>query len=141
MLISSFKLERGTVITPLFNFYMELGLQCNKIHRFVQYSPRKCFDNFVQSVVDARRVGDENPLSGVVAETLKLLGKTFYGYLIMDRSIHSITKYLNVKKTHTAINKQKFKRLNTVEKDLLEVELLKSTIEHREHITVGFFIL
>ena len=120
---------------------MELGLQCNKIHRFVQYSHRKCFDNFVQSVVDARRVGDENPLSGVVAETLKLLGKTSYGYLIMDRSIHSITKYLNVKKTHTAINKQKFKRLNTVEKDLLEVELLKSTIEQREHITVGFFIL
>ena len=48
MLISSFKLENGTVITPLFNFYMELGLQCTKIHRFVQYSPRKCFNNFVQ---------------------------------------------------------------------------------------------
>ena len=27
-LISSFKLENGTVITPLFNFYVELGLQC-----------------------------------------------------------------------------------------------------------------
>ena len=62
MLISSFKLENGTVITPLFNFYMELGLQCTKIYRFVQYFPRKCFNNFVQSVVDARREGDENPL-------------------------------------------------------------------------------
>ena len=31
MLISSFKLENGTVITPLFIFYMELGLQCTKI--------------------------------------------------------------------------------------------------------------
>ena len=41
MLISSFKLENGTVITPLFNFYMELGLQCTKIYRFVQNSPRK----------------------------------------------------------------------------------------------------
>ena len=30
---------------------------------------------------------------------------------------------------------------NTVEKDLYEVELLKSTIEHREPIIVGFFIL
>ena len=58
MLISSFKLENGT---PLFNFYMELGLQCTKIYRFVQYSPRKCFNSFVQSVVDARREGDENP--------------------------------------------------------------------------------
>ena len=31
--------------------------------------------------------------------------------------------------------------MNTVEKDLYEVELLKSTIEHREPIIVEFFIL
>ena len=98
MLISSFKLENGTVITPLFNFYMELGLQCTKNYRFVHYSPRKCFNNFVQSVVDARREGDENPLSGVVAETMKLLGNSSYGYQIMDRSRHTITKYLNDEK-------------------------------------------
>ena len=71
MLISSFKLEIGTVITPLFNFYLELGFQCTKIYRFVQYTPRKCCNIFVQSVVDARRQGDKNPLAGVVAETMK----------------------------------------------------------------------
>ena len=98
MLISGFKLENGTVITPLFNFYMELGLQCAKIYRFFQYSPRKCFKNFVHSVVDARREGDENPLSGVVAETMKLLGMDMYGYQIMEGSRHTITKYLNDKK-------------------------------------------
>ena len=70
MLISSFKLENGSIITPFFNFYMKLGLQCTKVYRFVQYLPRKCFNKFVQSVVDARREGDENPLSGVVAETI-----------------------------------------------------------------------
>ena len=141
MLISSFKLENETVIAPLFNFYLELGLQCTKIYHFVQYSPRKCFNFFVQSVVDARREGDENPLSGVVAETMILLGNSSYGYQIMDRSRHTITKYLNDEKTHKAINEPLFKRLNTVEKDLYEVELLKSTIRHREPIIVGFFIL
>ena len=141
MLISSFKLENGTVITPLFKFYMELGLQCTKTYRFVQYSPRKCFNNLVQSVVDARREGDENPLSGVVAETMKLLGNSSYGYQIMDRSRHTITKYLNDEKTHKAINEPLFKRLNAVEKDLYEVELLKSTIEYREPIIVGFFFI
>ena len=95
LLISSFKLENGTVITPLLNFYMELGLQCTN-----KYSPGKCFNNFVQSVVDARREGDENPLSGVVTETMKLLGNSSYGYQIMDRSRHTITKYLNDEK-HT----------------------------------------
>ena len=141
MLISSFKLENGTVITPLFKFYMELGLQCTKTYRFVQYSPRKCFNNLVQSVVDARREGDENPLSGVVAETMKLLGNSFYGYQIMDRSRHTITKYLNDEKTHKAIKEPLFKRLNAVEKDLYKVELLKLTIEHREPIIVGFFFI
>ena len=141
MLISSFKLTNGTLITPLFNFYLDLGLQCTKIHRFVQYTPHKVFNSFVQSVVDARRAGDENPLSGVVAETMKLLGNSSYGYQIMDRSKHTMTKYLGDEKTHKAINNQFFKRLNIVAKDLYEVELVKFTIEHREPIIVGFFIL
>ena len=74
MLISSLKLEKGTVIISLFKIYMELGLQCTKVYRSAQYLHRKCFDSFVQSVVDARREGDENPFSGVVAETMKLFG-------------------------------------------------------------------
>ena len=40
MLISSFKLTNGTLITPLFNLYLDLGLQCTKVHRLVQYTPR-----------------------------------------------------------------------------------------------------
>ena len=71
---------------------------------------------------------------------MKLLDNSSYGYQIMDRSRHTITKYLNDEKTHKAIN-EPFKRLNTVQKDLYEIELLKSTIEHKEPIIVGFFIL
>ena len=112
-LISSFKLENGTIITPLLNFYLSLGLKCTKIYRFVQYTPEKCFNNFVQSVVDARRVGDENPDSSVVAETMKLLGNSSYGYQIMDRSRHTETKYLNDEKTHKEINGKMFKLIVT----------------------------
>ena len=110
MLISSFKLENGTISTPLINFYLYLGLQCTKIYQFVEYAPRKCFNSFIQSVVDARREGDENPNSGVVAETMKLLGNSSYGYQIMDRSRHTITKYLGDEKTHKAMNRKFFKR-------------------------------
>ena len=135
--MSSFKVENGTVITPLFKFYLELSLQCTKIYRFVQNTPRKCCNKLVQSVVDARREGDENPQSGVVAETMKLLGNSSYGYQIMDRSRHTITDNLDDEKTHKAISEPLFKRPNTVEKDLYEVELLKSTIEQRQPIIVG----
>ena len=141
MLISSFKLENGTIITPLFNFYLSIGLQCTKIGRFIENTPKKSFKNFVMSVVDARREGDENPHSGFFAETMKLLGNSSYGYQIMDKSRHTITKYLGDEKTHKAINEKFFKRMNVVKKYLFEVELLKSTNEHRETIFVGFFIL
>ena len=68
MLISSFTLQNGTLITPLLLFYLPLGLFVTKIHRFVVYTPRKCFNSLVQSAVDARRQGDQNPNSNVVAE-------------------------------------------------------------------------
>ena len=121
---------------------MEHGLQCTKVYRFVQYLLQKRFNKFVQSVVDARREGDENPLSGVVAETMKLLDNSSYGYQIMDRSRHTITNFFwNDEKTHKAKNEPLFKWLNTVQKDLYEFELLNSTIEHKELIIVGFYIL
>ena len=141
MLISSFFLTNGTIINPLFLFYLKLGLVCTKIHRFVQYTPRNGFDNLVQSAVDARQQGDENQNSSVVAETMKLLANSSYGYQIMDRSRHTVTKYLTDDKTHNAIISKLLKRLNHITDRLYEVELVKSENEHREPIIVGFFIL
>ena len=59
----------------------------------------------------------------------------------MDRSRHTETLYLNDEKTHKAINYRLFRRLNNVSTDIYEVELVKSTVEHREPIIFGFFIL
>ena len=119
-LISSYFLKNGTLITPLLLFYLELGLVCKKIYRFVEYTPVNCFNIFVQSVVDARREGDENPNSRFVAETKKLLANSSYGYQIMDRSRHTVTKFLNDEKTHGAINTKLFKRLDHINDQFLK---------------------
>ena len=141
MLISSIILTNGTIITPLLLFYLELRLVCKKCHRFVQNTPRNCFNNFVQSAVDARRHGLENPNSNVVSETMKLLANSFYGYQVMDCSRNTVTKYLSDEKAHSAFNSKMFKRLNSITDQLYEVGLDKSEIEHIEPIIVGFFIL
>ena len=141
MLISSFFLENGTLITPLLLFYLELGLVCKKIYRSVEYIQVKGFNKFVQSAVNARREGDENPNSSVVAKTMKLFANSSYGYQIMDRSRHTVTKYLNDQKTHGAINTKFFKRLDHINDQLCDVELAKAEVELREPIIVGFFIL
>ena len=124
MLISSFILTNGTIITALLLFYLKLGLVCRKIQRFVQYTPRKCLNNFAQSAVDAGRQGDKNPNSSVVAESMKLLANSFYGYQIMDRSRHTVTKYLSDEKTHSAFNSKLFKRPNHITDQMYEVELV-----------------
>ena len=95
----------------------------------------------MQSAVNARREGDENPNSSVVAETMKLLANSSYGYQIMDRSRHTVRKSLSEEKTHRAINTKFFKRLDHINDQMYEVELAKAEIEHRESIIVGFFIL
>ena len=89
----------------------------------------------------ARRLGDKNPNSSVVAETMKQLANSSNGYQTMDRSRHIVTKSSNDEKTHSAINSKIFKRLNNIIDQLYEAELVKLEIEHREAIIVGFFIL
>ena len=54
MLISSFRLQNGTLTNPLLLFYLQLELVVTKIHRFVKYIPKKCLNSFVESAVDAR---------------------------------------------------------------------------------------
>ena len=93
-----------------------------KIYHFVEYIPVKCFKIFVQSAVNARREGEENPNSSVVAETMKLLANSSYGYQLMDRSRHTDTKYFNDEKTHGATNTKFFKRLDHIKDQLYEVE-------------------
>ena len=138
MLISSFTLQNGTLITPLLLFYLQLGLVCTKIHRFVGYIPEKCFNSFVRSTVVARRKGHENLNSSVVAETMRLLANSSYGYQIMDQSRHTATKYVSDKKTRAAINSKLFRKLDHVNNSLFEVELARAQIEHKSPSLSGF---
>ena len=59
----------------------------------------------------------------------------------MDRSRHTVTKYLSDDKTHAAINSKLFKKLYQANNSLYEVELAKAQIEHKEQIIVGFLVL
>ena len=58
--MKNYAIKNGTVITPLFNFYLELGLQCTKVYQFVHFVRKKIFSKFLQSMVDVRREGGEN---------------------------------------------------------------------------------
>ena len=139
MLISSYFLENGTLISPLLLFYLDLGLVCKKIIAPWNIFQLHVSKKLVQCAVIARREGDPN--SSAVAETMKLLANSSYDYQIMDRNHHTVTKFLSDEKTHGAINTKLFNRLDHIKDQFYEVGLAKAEIEHREPIIVGFFIL
>ena len=141
MLLSSYYLKKGMVITPMLIYLLELGLRIETLYSVIEYEPSKCFESFVDEVVEARRNGDTNENSSVVAETMKLIGNSSYGYQIMNRSRHSVTKYGNESSIHDYINSKMFKTFTEVCDDVYEVGMAKKRIEHKEAIVIGFFIL
>ena len=87
----------------------------------------------MQNAVNAPCQGEGKPNSSVVAETMKLLANSSYGYQLMNRSHHSITEYTNDEKTRATIRNEMFKRMGYIKDELLEVELAKSEIQHKNH--------
>ena len=112
-----------------------------KQHRFFEYTPRQCSNSFVQSTVDVGRHSEKNSILSVFAETIKLLPINHYGYQIMNRSRHTLTKYLNAEKTQAAIDSKLFRKQTQVNKALYEFEPVRAEIEHKEPILGRFFIL
>ena len=96
-------------MTPLILFSLETSLVCTKVYHFHEYTHVKSFNNFVQSAVNARRQEDQNPNSGRIVQTMKLLTNSSFGYQFMVSSHHSVTRYINDEKTHAAVNIKRFK--------------------------------
>ena len=91
--------------------------------------------------MEARREGDKNTSSLVIAETMKLSGNYSYGYQIMDRSKRSKTQYNVGAEVDKLVNERKFKNLNVHPASIYELEVVKSEVNQKEPIIVGFFIL
>ena len=141
MMISSLIFGFGTLISPLLLFCLQLGLVCTNIHRFVDYTPKICFNGFVQSAEDGRRQVDENLNTRVVADTTKLVNNNSYGYQIKDWSGHTVKKYLSDKKAQAAFNSRLLEKRDHVNISMFAVELARAQIEHKEPKIVGFFVL
>ena len=56
VLISSFHLRNGTIITLLLLYYLHLGLEGTKLHQFLQYTPKKCFTSFLPSKLEDKEI-------------------------------------------------------------------------------------
>ena len=82
-LIGSMFAEKVLIITPLLLWYLEHGLIVTRIYQLVEFNPIRCFKDFADNVSNDRRAGDQDPNLKTIADSSKLIGNSFYGYVSM----------------------------------------------------------
>ena len=113
LLVGGMKARQILLATPLLQWYLQHGLVVTKIYQVVEFQQQHCFREFVKELSDARRQGDDDPDTGIIADTMKVIGNSSYGSLIMDKTKHSDVKYVQGEnQTCLKINDPLFRNLD-----------------------------
>eukprot|EP00745_Piridium_sociabile_P036621 TRINITY_DN66001_c0_g2_i1.p4 TRINITY_DN66001_c0_g2~~TRINITY_DN66001_c0_g2_i1.p4 ORF type:complete len:168 (-),score=21.13 TRINITY_DN66001_c0_g2_i1:551-1054(-) len=120
-LIGSYFGKNILLTTPLLRWYLSRGLKVTDVQQIVEYRPRRCFQQFGETVSDARRRGDQDPSKAILADTFKLLGNSAYGKTITNLAKHTVVRYVNGEETGKLINEPRFRKLTPLTEDLTEV--------------------
>ena len=96
----------------------------------------------MQEVSDARRAGDADSAKKIIAETMKLIGNSGYGSLIMDKERHRDTLYTEGRgAAQLNINDPRFKKCTVITDNMYEMEMAKTKIRFDLPIQLGYHIL
>ena len=141
-LVSSHFGEKVLLYTPLIKFYLQQGMEIRKIHQIVEYTPKKCFENFVDEVSNARRDSDKDPNKKILGECMKLIGNSAYGRQLLSKEKFCQTKYVfDEKSICKKINNNFFKDLNEISEDCCEISMLPNKVNMNVCLHIGFSIL
>ena len=144
LLVGGMKAEQMLLATPLLRWYLKHGLRVTKIYQVVEFQHHRCFKGFVEEVSNARREGDKNPDTGIIADTMKTNGNAGYGSLIMDQTKHRQIKYVQGEnETCLKVNEPRFRKLECLDpaEQYYEIEMAKQKIKLDLPIQLGYFIL
>ena len=85
LLVGSMKAERLLLLSPLLKWYLDHGLTVTHIYQVIEFSPISCFKQFHDRVSDARTASDVHEDQSIIVDTMKLIGKSGFGSMIMDQ--------------------------------------------------------
>ena len=144
LLVGGMKGEQMLIATPLLRWYLNHGMTVTKIYQLVEFRSQRCFQDFVSEVRDARPLGDNAPDRAIMADTMKAIGNSGYGSLIMDNTRHRDIQYLQGEnETCLKTNNPLFQKLDCLdpEEQYYEVKMAKRKIKLDLPIQLGYFIL
>lgn len=144
LLVGSMKGKQLLIATPLLQWYLNHGSVVTKIYQVVEFRQQRCFKEFVKEMSDARRMGDRDPKTAIITDTMKVIGCSGYGSLIMDKTKHTNVHYVQCEnETCLKINDPRFRKLECLdaEEQYYEMEMAKRVIKLDLPIQLGYFIL
>ena len=111
------------ILTPLLKWYLENGLVITRLHYFISYNGKECFDWFVEEVTNDRRAADLGGADLIMKGDLsKLMGNSSYGYTLMNKANHTHTSFIKKKFIQKHIRNPFFKNTDELNEEIFEVE-------------------
>ena len=93
LLVGGLKARKILLATPLLKWYINHGLEISRIYQIVEFTPKPCFKSFEEEVTTARRLGDVEKSKVVIGSTMKLIGNSAYGSMILCKEKHCDISY------------------------------------------------
>ena len=128
--------------SPLLKWYIQHGLEVTKIYKIIKYTAARPFQWFMDEVTEARRTGDSDPATAIVAETNKLIGNSGYGKFLEDVAKQETTVYTtDDKEVVKALGSAWFDDLEEIE-GFYEISMRKNKSKLTDRINVvSLFII
>ena len=139
-LIGSYFGEKILLGTPLLQWYLNKGLIVSKVHLVVEYLPEHTFQNFVDEVTKARRMGDKDTSCKILSDLYKLLGNSSYGKTITNKQNFTITRYVSPQKASRLLLHWSVQHAEDISENTVEVTSLPTKITHDLPIQIGFMV-
>ncbi len=144
LFVGGLKSEKLLLSSKLIKWYMMHGLKVTRIYEAIEFNKVRCFEEFKNEVTEARIQADYNEDQQVIANTMKLCANACYGSMLIDRSKHIDTVYVEgYKKAAQAINDNQFVRMTELDTVLeyYEVTKKKKSIYMNTPLQLGYFVL
>ena len=96
-------------------WYLSHNCEITKIYQVIEFQPKTSFTSFIETVTENRILGDQHKDKSIISDTYKLLSKSAYGSVSINKAKHCNIKYLdNKEKVVKMINSCNLKNLDAI---------------------------
>ena len=129
MLIGSDRGEKILLLSDLAKWYLAHGLEITKIYQLIEYTPRRLFDAFGDSISETRRKGDTDSSQEINAAIAKLIGNATFGKTITRKEKFRDHSYSTcIKRVSDKIRNKRFFSMKDIGEGVYELSEFKKTV-------------